>query len=44
MNLDKYVVLKKIKTDIKDIVNNRAEVDVLKNLKHACLPQVLEFC
>ena len=43
MNLDKYVVLKKIKTDIKDIVNNRAEVDVLKNLKHACLPQVLDF-
>lgn len=43
MNLDKYVVLKKIKTDIRDIVNNRAEVDVLKNLKHACLPQVLDF-
>lgn len=42
-NLDKYVVLKKIKTDIKDLVNNRAEVDVLKNLKHACLPQVLDF-
>lgn len=42
-NLNKYVVLKKIKTDIKDLVNNRAEVDVLKNLKHSCLPQVLDF-
>lgn len=42
-NLNKYVVLKKIKTNIKDLVNNRAEVDVLKNLKHSCLPQVLDF-
>lgn len=42
-NLNKYVVLKKIKTDIKNLVNIRAEVDVLKNLKHSCLPQVLDF-
>lgn len=42
-NLGKYVILKKIKTDIKDFVNNRAEVDVLKNLRHSCLPQVFDF-
>lgn len=42
-NLRKYVVLKKIRTEIKDIVNNRAEADVLKNLKHPCLPQVYDF-
>ncbi|MDY4693315.1 MAG: protein kinase [Blautia sp.] len=42
-NLGKYVVLKKIKAGIKDLVNNRAEVDVLKNLRHSCLPQVLDF-
>ena len=42
-NLKKYVVLKKIKTEIKDFMNNRAEVDVLKNLRHSCLPQVLDF-
>lgn len=41
--LGKYVVLKKIRTEIKDIVNKRAEVDVLKNLRHSCLPQVLDF-
>ena len=29
INLGKYVVLKKIKTEIKDFLNNRAEVDVL---------------
>ena len=28
-NLNKYVVLKKVKEDIKDLVNARAEVDVL---------------
>lgn len=42
-NLDKMVVLKKIRAEIKDLVNIRAEVDVLKNLKHPCLPQVLDF-
>ena len=43
INLGKYVVLKKIKTELKDFLNNRAEVDVLKNLRHSCLPQVLDF-
>lgn len=42
-NLGKYVVLKKIRADVKDLINNRAEVDVLKNLRHSCLPQVLDF-
>ncbi|MDO4273484.1 MAG: protein kinase [Eubacteriales bacterium] len=42
-NLGKEVVLKKIKTEVKDIVNNRGDVDVLKNLRHSCLPQVLDF-
>lgn len=42
-NLDKFVVLKKIKTNAINIMTNRAEADVLKNLKHAYLPQVLDF-
>ena len=42
-NLNKYVVLKKVKEDIKDLVNARAEVDVLKNLKHPYLPLVENF-
>lgn len=42
-NLKKYVVLKKIRTEIKDVLNNRAEADVLKNLRHSCLPQVFDF-
>lgn len=43
-NLNKYVVLKKVKEDIKDLVNARAEVDVLKNLKHPYLPLVENLC
>ena len=42
-NLNKYVVLKKVNTDIQDLMNTRTEVDVLKNLKHTCLPQVFNF-
>lgn len=42
-NLRTYVVLKKIRTEIKNLVNNRAEVDVLKNLRHSGLPQVYDF-
>ena len=38
-NLGKEVVLKKIKTEIKDFVNNRAEVDVLKNLRIPVFPR-----
>lgn len=42
-NLDKFVVLKKIKVNTANIAANRAEADVLKNLKHAYLPQVMDF-
>lgn len=42
-NLDKFVVLKKIKANAINIADNRAEADVLKNLKYAYLPQVMDF-
>lgn len=42
-NLGKYVVLKKIKADMRYVMNKRTEVDILKNLRHSCLPQVLDF-
>ena len=42
-NLRTYVVLKKVKTELRNLVNNRAEVDVLKNLRHSGLPQVYDF-
>lgn len=42
-NMNKYVVLKKIREDIKDLVNARAEVDALKNLKYPYLPLVENF-
>ena len=42
-NLDKFVVLKKIKANAINIADNRAEADVLKNLKHAYMPQVMDF-
>lgn len=40
--LQKEVVLKKIHSNLKNI-NTRTETDILKNLKHAYLPQVLDF-
>ena len=42
-NLKKYVVIKKIKTVSDDLSASRVEVDLLKNLKHPRLPQVLDF-
>ena len=42
-NLEKYVVLKKIRSEIKDFVDVRAEADILKHLRHPGLPQVLDF-
>lgn len=42
-NLGKYVILKKIKSNVKNFVNVRAEADLLKNLRHSGLPQVLDF-
>ena len=41
--LQKKVVLKKIRGEIVDFVNCRTEVDVLKNLRHSYLPQVIDF-
>ena len=41
--LRKKVVLKKIKGIGSDFVNYRAEVDILKNLRHSYLPQVIDF-
>ena len=41
-NLQKYVVLKQIKGKL-STANARIEVDLLKNLKHTYLPQVLDF-
>ena len=42
-NLKKKVVLKKIKSEVRDFVDKRVEVDLLKNLRHSHLPQVLDF-
>ena len=41
--LKKMVVLKKIKSSATSILDCRTEVDILKNLKHSYLPQVLNF-
>ena len=41
--MKKYVAVKLIKEEIKGAFDNRSEVDVLKNLKHEYLPQVLDF-
>lgn len=43
LRLEKYVVIKKIKDQFVDLVNVRAEVDILKRLKHTYLPQVYDF-
>ena len=42
-NLKKYVVLKKIRTGVRNLMNSRREADVLKNLRHSCIPQVLDL-
>ena len=41
--LDKEVVIKKVHTDIKDVVDCGAEANILKNLRHSYLPQVLDL-
>ncbi|MEG1752455.1 MAG: protein kinase [Christensenella sp.] len=43
IRLQKYVVLKLIKDKVKDKLNVRTEVDLLKSLKHTYLPQVYDF-
>ena len=42
-NLQKYVVVKKIKDNCIDLMNLRSEVDILKSLHHMYLPQVYDF-
>ena len=41
--LDKEVVLKKIHTNQLKTINRRAELDILKNLKHNYIPQIFDF-
>lgn len=41
--LQKEVVLKKMNQDVKADVDSRKEVDILKNLHHTNLPEVLDF-
>lgn len=41
--LQKTVVLKKLKDTVTNIMDCRTEVDILKNLRHSYLPQVLDF-
>ncbi len=41
--LKTFVVLKKIHANIVNKIDIRAEVDILKNLKHTYLPQVFDF-
>lgn len=43
LNLQKYIVVKKIKDHIADKVNIRNEADILKDLHHSYLPQVYDF-
>lgn len=38
-----YVVVKRIKEQVKGILDNRVEVDILKNIKHTYLPRVYDF-
>lgn len=43
LNLQKYVVVKKIKDHFVGVLNSRGEADILKSLHHTCLPQVYDF-
>lgn len=43
LRMKKPVAIKLIKDNVKNILENRAEVDLLKNLKNDYLPQVLDF-
>ena len=43
LRLEKYVAVKLIKDEVKGAVNERAEADILKRLKHEGLPQVYDF-
>lgn len=41
--IQKYVVLKKMRTQVHGILDERMETDILKNLHHEYLPQVFDF-
>ena len=41
--LKTYVVVKKIKENVKGILDGRAEADILKKIKHTYLPRVYDF-
>lgn len=41
--LQKNVVIKKIHSNITDVINPRAEADILKNLRNTYLPQVFDY-
>lgn len=43
LRLQKYVAVKLVKDEVKGIINERAETDILKRLKHEGLPQVYDF-
>lgn len=43
LRMKKYVVLKKIHTEIRNFTDIRRELDILKNLRHTYLPTVLDF-
>lgn len=43
LRLKKYVVIKQIRQEIRAEINERIEVDILKNLKHSYIPQVYDF-
>lgn len=43
IRLQKYVVLKKMKSNFVGVVNARSEVDMMKQLHHPYLPQVYDF-
>lgn len=43
LNLQKYVVVKKIKDDFVGAIEARSEVDIMKNLRHTYLPQIYDF-
>lgn len=42
-NLQNYVVVKQMKEHAASFLERRTEVDILKGVKHECLPKVLDF-
>ncbi len=43
LGLDKYVAVKEIKDEVKNVLDSRAEADMLKNLKNDYIPIVYDF-